>query len=72
MSDILIRGVAEQTVAEVDRRATASGMSRNEYLRTWLHREIQPRARVTEADLDRLGALAADVADPDVMQQAWA
>ena len=32
MSDILIRDVAESTVAEIDRRAGDLGVSRNEYL----------------------------------------
>lgn len=71
MSDILIRDVPEQTVAEIDRRASESGMSRNEYLRHWLGREIRPQVTVTDADLDRLSRLAGDVADPDVMRQAW-
>jgi hypothetical protein len=71
MSDILIRGVPEPTVAEVDRRAAASGMSRNEYLRHWLDREIRPQVTVADDDLDRLSALAADITDVDVMRQAW-
>ncbi len=71
MSDILIRGLPEPTVAEVDRRAAACGVSRNEFLREWLSRELRPTTTVTDADLDRLGTLAADVADPTVMQQAW-
>lgn len=71
MSDILIRDVPEPTVAEIDRRASESGMSRNEYLRQWLDREIRPQVTVTDDDLDRLSRLAGDVADPNVMRQAW-
>jgi hypothetical protein len=71
MSDILIRDVPEHTVAEIDRRASESGVSRNEYLRHWLDREIRPQVTVTDDDLQRLSALAGDVADPDVMRQAW-
>jgi hypothetical protein len=71
MSDILIRDVPEHTVAEIDRRASESGMSRNEYLRHWLGREIRPQVSVTDDDLDRLSMLAGDVTDPYVMRQAW-
>lgn len=71
MSDILIRNVPESTVAEIDRRAAQHGMSRNEYLRDWLGREIRPQAVVTDDDLERFSALAADVTDPEIMRQAW-
>lgn len=71
MPDILIRDVPERTVAEIDRRASESGVSRNEYLRSWLGREIHPQVTVTDADLHRLSALAQDIADPEVMRQAW-
>jgi len=71
MSDILIRDVPERTVAEIDRRATERGVSRNEYLRHWLDREIRPQVTVTDDDLHRLSRLASDVTDPDVMRQAW-
>jgi hypothetical protein len=71
MSDILIRDVPERTVAEIDRRAGESGMSRNEYLRHWLDREIRAPVQVTDDDLNRLSRLSGDVTDPDVMRQAW-
>lgn len=71
MSDILIRDVPERTVAEIDRRAKESGVSRNEYLRSWLDREIRPQVTVTDEDLHRLSRLAQDIADPEVMRRAW-
>jgi hypothetical protein len=71
MSDILIRDVPEHTVAEIDRRASETGVSRNEYLRHWLDREIRPPVTVTDEDLDRLSSLASDVTDPEIMRQAW-
>ena len=71
MSDILIRDLPERTVAEIDRRASESGLSRNEYLRQWLDREIRPRATVTDEDLSRLSRLTSDVTDPEVMRGAW-
>lgn len=71
MSDILIRDVPEATVAEIDRRAGALGVSRNEYLRRFLDKEMRATQRVTPEDLRRVGRLASDLADPDVMREAW-
>ncbi len=71
MSDILIRDVPESTVAEIDRRASDLGISRNEYLRRWLDTGMRPVRQVTPEDLRRLGRLARDLADPDVMREAW-
>jgi hypothetical protein len=71
MSDILIRDVAESTVAEIDRRASDLGVSRNEYLRRWLDTEMRITQPVTAEDLRRFGRLARDLADPDVMREAW-
>jgi hypothetical protein len=71
MSDILIRNVAESTVAEIDRRAGDLGISRNEYLRRWLDTEMRIVQPVTAEDLRRFGRLACDLADPDVMREAW-
>ncbi len=71
MSDILIRDVPEATVAEIDRRAGDLGVSRNEYLRRWLDNEIRATQPVTPEDLRRVGRLARDLADPDVMREAW-
>jgi hypothetical protein len=69
--DILIRDVPEATVAEIDRRARELNISRNEYLRRWLDQGIRPRTPVTVADLQRVGQLVGDLADPEVMGQAW-
>ena len=71
MSDILIRDVAESTVAELDRRASDLGVSRNEYLRRWLDTEMRITQPVTAEDLRRFGRLARDLADPDVRREAW-
>lgn len=71
VSDILIRGVPESTVAEIDRRASGLGLSRNEFLRRWLDQGIRPARKVTADDLRRFGRLASDLADPEVMRQAW-
>jgi hypothetical protein len=71
MSDILIRDVPESTVAEIDRRAGDLGVSRNEYLRRWLDTEMRTAQPVTAEDLRRFSRLACDLADPDVMREAW-
>jgi len=71
MSDILIRDVPEPTVAEIDRRASDLGISRTEYLRRWLDQEMRATQPVTPEDLRRVGRLARDLADQDVMRKAW-
>jgi hypothetical protein len=73
VSDVLIREVPDATVAEIDRRARELGISRNEFLRRWLDQSIRPAATVpvTVEDLVRVGRLAGDLADPEVMRQAW-
>lgn len=71
MSDILIRDVPESTVAEIDRRARDLGVSRTEYMRRWLDQEMRSTQPVTPEDLRRVGRLAGDLADPDVMRKAW-
>jgi hypothetical protein len=71
MSDILIRDVAESTVAEIDRRAAELGISRSEYLRRWLDTGLRTPQSVTAEDLRRVSRLARDLADPDVMREAW-
>ena len=63
--------MAEPTVAEIDRRASDLGVSRNEYLRRWLDTEMRITQPVTAEDLRRFGRLARDLADPDVMREAW-
>jgi len=71
MSDILIRDLPESTVAEIDRRASDLGISRNEYLRRWIDQAMRTPQPVTPEDLRRVGRLARDLANPDVMREAW-
>lgn len=74
MSDILVRDVAEATVAEIDRRAAEQGLSRAEYLRRRLDAEYraQPAPPVSTADWQRFRDATADLENPDVMTGAWA
>jgi metal-responsive CopG/Arc/MetJ family transcriptional regulator len=71
VSDILIRDVPEATVAEIDRRAAKQGISRSEFLRRWLRVGLQPAEPVSPDDFQRLSQIAGDLADPDVMRNAW-
>lgn len=71
MTDILIRDISEVTVAEIDRRARDLGISRNEYLRRWLDQGIREATPVTIDDFRRFRQIARDLADPEVMRQAW-
>ncbi|MFC3960623.1 type II toxin-antitoxin system VapB family antitoxin [Nocardia jiangsuensis] len=72
MTDILIRDVPESALDEIDRQARTLGVSRSEFLRRWLSRDFRPAVEVSPSDLTRLGRLARDLGDPDVMGRAWA
>ena len=72
MSDVLIRDVPEEVIAAIDARAAALGLSRNEYLRRRLRQDADHRPlTVTVADLRRFETMFADLADREVMAQAW-
>lgn len=72
MTNVLIRGLSDETVARIDRSAAELGLSRNEYLRRRLEGDA-PRAttKTTEEDWKRSGEIFADLADPDIMADAW-
>lgn len=72
MADVLIRDLPEEVVAAIDADASRLGLSRNEYLRRKLTLEIASAGRaVTVEDLERFADTFADLADPEVMRQAW-
>jgi negative regulator of replication initiation len=72
MTDILIRDVPDDVLAVIDSRANHLGLSRNEYLRRQLSQDAgRTDATVTAADLRRFSQTVRDLADPDVMGQAW-
>lgn len=72
VTNVLIRGLSDETVARIDRSAEELGLSRNEYLRRQLEGDA-PRAttKTTEEDWKRSGEIFADLADPDIMADAW-
>lgn len=72
MSDVLIRDVPEEVIAAIDARATALGLSRNEYLRRRLYQDAQQSGQPVEVDdLRKLEAVVADLSNPEVMSRAW-
>ncbi len=72
MSDVSIRNVPDEVLNAIDGRARRLGISRNEYLRRTLARELRPSPNVTAADLPGIADRFSDLADPDVMRDAWA
>ena len=72
MTDMLIRDVPEEVVAALDVHAARLGLSRSEYVRRRLAQDAAtPGSAVGVADLARFADAFADLADPDVMSQAW-
>jgi len=72
MADLLIRDVPDDVLAAIDAKAQRLGVSRSEYLRRALARErAVTDVDVTVHDLERFGDTFADLADEDVMRQAW-
>ena len=72
MSDVLIRDVPDEVLAVIDQRASHLGLSRSEYLRRQLSQEAgRSDDPVTASDLRRFSQTVRDLADPEVMDQAW-
>src|ERR1700722_9725127 len=72
MTALLIRAVPEEVVAALDAHAARLGLSRSEYVRRRLAQDAAtPGSPVSVADLARFAGTFADLADPDVMSQAW-
>jgi len=72
MADILIRGLPEEILAELDARAAKLGVSRTEYIRRRLTQDTAyPTVAVAVADLQHFATTFADLDDADVMSRAW-
>lgn len=72
MTDLLIRGVPDDIIAAIDAKAHRLGLSRTEFLRRTLARERSATATpVTVDDLSRFAETFADLADEEIMRQAW-
>lgn len=70
MADILLRNLADAELAVLDARAAELGLSRSEFLRRLIRKEVS-RREVTVADLHTFGDLVVDLGDAEVMAAAW-
>lgn len=72
MTDILIRGVTREVLDHIDEQAASRGMSRNEFLvATLTTRFSSDRAVVTGDDLLRSSLATTDLANKELMAEAW-
>jgi len=72
MTDVLIRDVPDDVIAALDAHAGRLGLSRSEYVRRRLAQDaVTEGSAVTVEDLARFADTFGDLADPDVMSQAW-
>lgn len=71
MTDLLIRDVPDNVVAAIDAKAGRLGLSRTEYLRRTLAQAAHQPTTVTVDHLRRFASTFADLADDDLMRQAW-
>ena len=71
MTDILIRDVPDEVIAIVDAHAARLGISRSEYVRRRLAQDAMTGSKVSVADLQRFADDFGDLADSDIMAQAW-
>ena len=72
MTDMLIRDVPDDVVAALEARARRLGLSRSEYVRRRLAQDAAVAdSPVSAGDLVRFAETFSDLADPDVMSQAW-
>jgi Ribbon-helix-helix protein, copG family len=72
MTDVLIRDVPDDVIAALDAHARRLGLSRSEYVRRRLAQDATTAGSpVSVEDLARFADAFGDLADPDVMSQAW-
>ena len=72
MTDMLIRDVPDDVIAALETHARRLGLSRSEYVRRRLAQDAAlTDSPVSAGDLTRFAETFADLADPDVMSQAW-
>ena len=71
--DILIRGISDAAVKQLDSEAAEVGLSRNEYLRRKIENTVgpEPRKEITAEDWARTARVHADLSDEELMRAAW-
>jgi hypothetical protein len=72
VADVLIRDVPDAVLAEVDAHAARLGLSRVEYIRRRLAADASAsNAQVSAQDLRKFADTFADLADREVIDEAW-
>lgn len=72
MVDVLVRDIPDEVLGAIDRQAKRLGLSRNEFLRRKLIGSAGAvQAGVGIGDLRRFGESFPDLADAQVMRDAW-
>lgn len=72
MADLLIRDLAPELVSALDSKALALGISRVEYVRRTLARDVVVSSEsVTEKHLLALTHLLPDLGNVEIMRDAW-
>lgn len=72
MPNILVRDVPTEDLAQIEKHATALGLSRNEYILRKLHQDAhRGSGRLTMKDFEQLSELAQDLGDEEIMRKAW-
>jgi hypothetical protein len=72
MPDLLIRNFPVEDLALLDSQAARLGLSRTEYIRRQLQKEARrARTPVSVEDLEAFTETFGDLADDDVISQAW-
>jgi hypothetical protein len=72
MADVLLRDVPDEVLAALDAHAARLGLSRSEYLRRRLTQDAALVAGTLGVDdLARFATVFEDLADPDVISEAW-
>lgn len=72
MTDLLIRDLAPEVMVALENKAALLGFSRAEYVRRILAREVRTGTEsVTEQHLASILELLPDLANKEVMENAW-
>lgn len=72
MTDMLIRDLPDEVIAALDAHAGRLGLSRSEYVRRRLAQDAATSGSAVDVqDLARFAEVFGDLADPDIMAQAW-
>lgn len=72
MADLLIRDLTPEVMAALEKKAALLGLSRVEYVRRTLAQEVRVGTEsVTERHLASLLELLPDLANKEVMENAW-